>query len=351
MKKFFSKYWLFILLATLATILAGFYFKNKVSRPEITEKLLLLPTLEIESHPIQIKPNLSQLEKNLPSFKLKIEVYQIDSSSLSDQKTLSIAKSFGFQNPPNVLRNQKGELSYNWADEEKNLSINLHQGTINYDLNISEHPEFIKGELPQISEVEERVKLFLKENYFLTEGIELKTKDIYFVKNFFPYFSKVDKKEEADLIQTNFEYQDNGRKIITAGDYPPTISIIIGPEFKIVNFNYYFLFSKIEVLPDLYPTKTRGDITNYLSKNPAISYFISNQTSLDDTNILTTKEYSQLITSYSFNNIELVYYKYDPLQTYLQPVFLITGKATLKDGQQGEVGLYLPAIKDEYLLK
>jgi len=37
-------------------------------------------------------------------------------------------------------------------------------------------------------------------------------------------------------------------------------------------------------------------------------------------------------------------------ENYLIPLFLISGKGTLKNGEQVEISLYLPAVKDDYLL-
>jgi len=345
MKRFILKYWLFILLATMATILAGFYFRNKISPPRAPEKLLSLPVPTIKSYPISVYPNISQLQEKFPSFDQKVTVYQLTPPSFSDQKAVSIGERFGFFTPPTVT-SVDGGVSYSWVTEENSLAINLRRGEINYSLNILEYPEFIEGELPLLSGVEEKAKSFIEEGEFSPpEGVELKTKNIFYVKNYFPYFDKVDEGEEADLIQVDLEYQVNGNKIMTTGDYPPVISIIIGPEFKIAIFNYYFLSNKIEPLKDFYPLKTKAEVLKAIKTNPKISYL-----SLDEVDNPTSEDYNQLITNLIFENIELVYLKYDPLQIYLQPVFLITGKATLKDGQGGEVGLYLPAISDKYLL-
>jgi hypothetical protein len=349
MRKFITKYWLFILLATIATILAGFYFRNKISPFKAPEKLLSLPTPIIKSHPISISPNISQLQEKFPSFNQKVLVYQVSPSSFSDQKAISIGKKFGFSTPPTVSTSPEGGISYGWIGEENSLSINLRRGGVYYNLDILKHPEFIEGELPLYSEVEEKVKSFLEENEFSPpEGVELKTKNIFYVKNYFPYFNKVDKREEADLIQVDFEHQVNGNKIITIGDYPPVISIIIGPESKIVIFNYYFLSNKVEPLKDFYPLKTKDEVLKDIEANPRISYLSTFLVGVDNP---TPEDYSQLITNLTFDTIEFGYLKYDPLQSYLQPVFLITGKARLKDGQEGEVGVYIPAIKEEYLLK
>ena len=335
----------------MATILIVFYFKNKTSFSYIPEKLLSLSPPKIESYSILTTPNLSQLEKNFPSLNQKAEVYQLDSSFFSDQKAILIAGGFGFSTPPTVLTLPDGTMSYSWSAEKNNLSINLHGGEINYSLNILKYPELIQGELPQLSEVEEKARSFLKENNLLPpEGVNLKIKEIFYVKNFFPYFKKVDKKEEADLIQIELEYQINKNKVVAINDYPPFISIIIGPEFKIVVLNYYLLCNKIEPLKDTYPLKIKDEILKNIKINPRISYF-SASISEGDNPTASPEEYKQLITSLNFNNIELIYYKDSPLQSYLQPVFLITGQATLKDGTQVEVGLYLPAIKDQYLLK
>ena len=346
-KNFFSKYWIFILLAAIATILAGFYFKNKISPPQVSEKLLSLSIPEIESSPIAVTLNVSPLEKNFPSFPQKLEVYQVTSPSFSNQEAIKIAQGLGFQDKPLIFNDVKGPL-YTWSGDINNLSINLHEGKISYGLDLLNHPEIVKGAPPPLSEAETKTKEFLIEKgFFPPEKVRLEIKESYYAKAVGSYFEKSSLEDkETTLTHLMLEYKINNRRV--AGSELISVSIYIGAEFKIIRFDYQPSFKKIELL-DFYPLKTKEEIIQNIKSEPQISFIKTSKNYLED--YLPTKETSQNITSLTFENIELVYYKYDPLQVYLQPVFLITGKAILKNGQEGGVSFYLPAIKEEYLLK
>lgn len=336
-KSFFIKYWLFILLATLATILSGFHLKNKFPSPQEVKKLLPLPLPSLESQSLHASPNISTLEKNFPSFEKNIAVYQVVSSPLSDQQAISIANRLGFTEPPTVSQNYQGDAIYDWSKEEKSLSINLRWGSINYHLT----PSTPQNLTPlSFSRVENIAKNFLEENKFLPpEGIILKLKEISWANDFGYGIEKVLSSQNANLVQIDFEYEIDNKKLINS-------SVVIGVNFKeqITQFTYQYSFKEIKLL-EMYPLKTKKEVIETIKTKPTISYL-----HIPNYYTVTTEEFKN-ITNVTFDNIELVYYKYDPLQSYLQPVFLITGKARLKDGQEGEVGLYLPAIKDEYLLK
>lgn len=344
-KIFFSKYWLFVILAAIVTILGSFYIRSKNLTPKIREELLSLPSPRIETYQILIIPNNYKIEDDFPSFKPKVEVYQVEASSFNDQGAVQIAKNFNFNDPPLVSYEQNGGNLYNWSDEKKFLSINLHEGKISYGLDLLSYPELIGGLQPSLSTTEDEVEKFLKQNnLFPPDKINLYIKDRYYAKIGTDSFERtlIDDKN-AKLLHLEFGYKIDEKKI-EGLEFSPSISLFIGPEFKIARLDYNPSFKSIKFF-NSYPLKIKQEVIEKIRKNPQISYLKIYGESM------VASELSKNITSVNFDNIELIYYKYDPLQTYLQPVFLITGKATLKDGQQAAVGLYLPAIKEEYLLK
>jgi len=348
-KKFLSKYWIFILLSLIATILGGFYLKNKISPKEkLPEALQSISSPIIPSYPVSISPETSTLQKNFPSFEKKINVYQASSFSFSDQEALKISQALGFTEKPIVSRDENNKVTYNWYEEENFLIIHLYEGRISYGLNFP-LKEVEKKPLPSLSEAEIEFKEFLKKNNLMPPNeIELEIKDEYYAKVVGSFFEKTNPEDkEVSLLHFEYEYKINNKKIKEASLYP-SINLYLASDFKIVKFDYYNFFNKINYLSS-YPLKTLNEVIQDIKKSPRISYLLLAGT--DDPIIFSPEELKQLITNLTFDNIELVYYKYDPLQSYLQPVFLITGKARLKDGQEGEVGLYLPAIKEEYLLK
>jgi len=339
-KNFFSKYWLFVLLTIIATIFGTFYFKNKSIPPIVGNKLLGLPSPQIESYKIPNSVSISLEENNLESPKKDLEVYQASSFVFSDQEAIEIAKRLGFLQLPTVTYNQirKGNV-YTWDDEQKSLIMNLNWGTINYHQKLkNQSPSQINS--ITLTEGEEIVSKFLESNGFLPNGdISLVKKDLFYIKTSEMGAKKVSSPQEANLIEADFDYKINQKKITNC-------FIIIAIDFskQIVNFNYQPAFKGVKIL-DNYPLKLRDEIMKDLKNKREISYLLT------PSSYSPTSEEVKKITSLSFNQIEIAYYKYDPLQSYLQPVFLVTGIANLENNQQAEIGVYLPAIKDQYLLK
>jgi len=337
-KNFFLRYWLFILLAAATTILVGSYLRSKNYPLKISEKLLALPAPKIESYSISAPLNLSQIEKKFPSFDKNQEVYQVIQSSFSDQEAVLIGEKFGFSGTPTVSSDNQGGNVYDWGNQETYLSLNLRWGSINYrttPLNKTSSDKLL--DFPQAEKVG---KDFLNKNGFLPPNlISLKTNDIYYANDLGSGLERVTSSQNANLIEVIFGFEINNKKILDS-------SVVLGISYlgKVTYFNYQTTFKEIKLL-DYYPLKTKGEIIQILETKPSISYlYIPNY-------FAATQEESKNITNIIFENINIVYYKYDPLQLYLQPFFLITGKATLKNGTEGEFGIYLPAIQDKYLLK
>jgi hypothetical protein len=341
-KNFFKKFWLFIVLATIATVLFGLYFFQKNLSEKTTGNLLPLPSIDIETYPISVSPivDISLIEKNFPPFNNKAEVYQALPSFFSDQEAVMIAKKLGFFGSPSVSRNQQNENIYTWNANDKFLAINLHRGQVEFGLTPSYEEITPLGISLSLAAAENIAKDFLRVNNLLPpENISMEQKSISYIKTQNIYYKEVSTPPEANAVQIGFGYKINNKEITDSHAL-----ITINLDSQIIGFIYQPPFKEIKLL-DIYPLKTKEEIVQILKTKKSINYFfIPNYYG-------STAEESQNITNLTFDNIELVYYKYDPLQTYLQPVFLITGKATLKGGQQGEVGLYLPAISDKYLLK
>lgn len=336
-KSFFSKYWLFILLTIIATIFGAFYFKNKSISPIAGNKLLGLPSPKIESYKIPNSVSISLEENDLQLTEKDLEVYQVSSFVFSDQEAIDVAKKIGFSQSPVVTYDQiRGGNVYTWSEEQKSLTINLHWGTINY------HQKSNNQNLSPItlSDAEKIAHQFLENNGFLPpNNINLVKRDLSYIKTSEMGSKKVSSPKEANLIEIDFEDEINQKKIINC-------FAILAVDFsgQIVNFNYQPVFKEVKIL-DKYPLKLRTEIMENLKNKREISYLFT------PSSYSPTSEEVKRITGLSFNQIEIVYYKYDPLQSYLQPVFLVTGSVNLENNQQAEVGIYLPAIKDQYLLK
>jgi len=340
-KEFILKYWLFIFLAALVATLASIFLVNREVK-EGKDQLLSISSPKIETIPTSISPNLKNLKNNFPDFDQKLPVFEVSGLSLSNQESLKIASDFGFNQVPNVT-----DSIYDWSTEFNDLSIYLEEGIINYGLNLLNHPELISGSPPSIEEAENQGREFLKkEGFLLPKEIEVELEETYYAKVIGSYFEATKEEDkEKTLTYIKFIYKLNNKKIKGLGlnDF----SFFIGSDFKIARLDYSRMFKEIKSI-DLYPLKNKEAIINSLQSKPRISYLKRQDHYSNE--YLFLEEDVKTLKNLSFDNIELIYYKYSPLQTYLQPVFLITGTAQLENNEVVETGLYLPAIKDQYLL-
>lgn len=339
---FLRKYWLFILLAAIATTLAIFYFISKSSSPIKKTNLLSLTPPEIKTFSV-ITFSSDELEKNYPPFSQEIEVYQVDETLINDQQAIKIAQNFGYNENPQVTNYLQGQI-YNWSNNQDRLAIYIQGGTIQYTSN----QILNKNEPPSLLEAENRLKEFLNEKELIpSEKIttEVKEKDFYFTDGS-DFIKTTSVNSQKNFTFLKLVYKINN--LIIDGPEQPSISIYFANNFQIVRFNFSKIFNEVNA-DSLYPIKTKDEIIKSIKENPRIS-FLKDISGFYEENLILEEKVPEL-KSLSFDKIELIYYKSINKQTSLQPVFLITGKAILKDGTQAEAGLYLPAIKDEYLLK
>lgn len=341
MKKFLKNYWLFILLAFIASILVGLFFINKKGGGQEKlekERLLSIPYQKFEEYQLKVSPNFNYLYNNFPSLPQREIVYEVTHSSFSEQEAIEIAKKFGFQNKPEFsIYNDK--IFYDWKEPDKFLTINLSDGKIDFnnkDRNLITSPSIF---LPNISEVDFLVKSILEEKSLLPkEEINLLVNDKSYLKLFDYEYGTTNNPKEAFAIQVKLQYQLKKIKILGAD-----MTILIGNNNEILKLNYLSSFKTIKTL-DSYPLKNKEEIIKNLKSLNLINYF-------EIINGYSFLEESVNIRKINFNKIEIVYIKNQFPQTNLQPIFFISGQAVLKDGTQTEVGIYLPAIQDKYLLK
>jgi hypothetical protein len=344
---FLKKYWLFILLPILITILAGFYFNRPKTEQKSVVKLPPLTKPEINSQ-ASIIPEISQLEKNFPVFNQEAEVYQVKDNSFSDQEAINISKKFGFQENPKATRDNINGSIYRWSNETSNLSVYLRNGEINYGLNLLKNPQLIEGEPPSLEEAELNFRSFLKENgLFDSEKVSLELKKANFAKINKGYFEETTVNDQGKkLAYLEFVYKINNFEVQGIG--PIQINVYLGPKSKIVNLNFMKTFNQIADF-NSYPLKSKEEILQILKNKPQITFLRNPNSELEEEVLL---EYAlQQIKELTFDKIELVYFKGDSQQSFLQPVYLISGDAYLPDVGHLNAGFYLPAVQDQYLLK
>lgn len=340
MKKFLKNYWLIIFLAFIASLLLGIFLIQKNKTLKVTpgeEKLLLLPYPKFQEYQLKIPLDYNDLLKNFPELTQEEIVYEIENPFFSEQEAVKIAENFGFKNNPE-FKDYNNKIYYEWDDSQKNLTINLTEGKIDFT-NKNPNLETSLISLPDISRVDSIIKSILEEMGLLPEEkINLLIKGKSYLKLFGYEYGTTTNPQEAFGIQVNIQYELEKIRLLEND-----IIILIGDKNDILKLSYQSLFKKIKVL-DSYLLKDKEEIIRELKSSSLINYF----------KIINGYELStdpQDIKNISLEKIELVYLKTETPQSYLQPIFFINGQAVLNDGRVAEVGVYLPAIKDEYLLK
>lgn len=340
MKKFLKNYWLIIFLAFIASLLLGIFLIQRNKTLKVVpkeEKLLSLPYPKFQKYQLKIPLNYNNLLKNFPELTQGEIVYEIENPFFSEQEAVKIAENFGFKNNPE-FKDYNNKIYYEWDDPQKNLTINLTEGKIDFT-NKNPNLDTSLISLPDISKIDSIVKSILEEMGLLPEEkINLLIKDKSYLKLFDYEYGTTNDPKEAFAIQVNLQYELEKIKFLEND-----ITILIGDKNEILKLSYQSMFKKIKIL-DSYPLKNKGEIIEKLKSLNLINYFkIINDYELSAE--------SQKINKISLNKIELIYLKTETPQSYLQPIFFINGQAVLDDGRSAEVGIYLPAIKEEYLLK
>lgn len=339
MKKFLKNYWLIIFLAFIASLLIGIFFIKRESGTEKdTEKLLPIPKPRFQEYQIKTTLNYSNLLKNFPEIPQSESVYEVGSPSFLDQEAIKIAEKFNLKEKPN-FKDFENKIYYEWIRPEKDLIINLTEGNLDFirkDLKLN---NFSLISLPDISEVNSITQLFLEEKGLLpSKDIELSIKDKSYLQSFGLEYGVTNNPQEAFAIEVSLQYKLNNIRFLEND-----VVILIGDKNEVLKLEYQSMFKNLQSF-DTYPLKNKSEIIESLKSIKSINYFkIINDYALPME--------SENIKSIDLNKIELVYLKNTAPQSYLQPIFFISGQGILSGNKIAEVGIYLPAIKDEYLLK
>lgn len=341
MKKFLKKYWLLIFLAFIASLLLSLFLINRqiiVSQKSEKEDLFLLPAPKITSYPVKVRLDFSNLLSNFPSLPLRENVYEFSNPSYSNEEAMVIAKKLEFNTQP-ISENYNGEVFLSWKEEERYLSINLKKGSIEFSNTRKDLFLPVPSLLPNINNIEPFAKSFLQEKGLLPKDeVNIIIVSKSYLESFGEEYEEVNKNDNAFAIQAKIEFQLKDINLTGIG-----INLVVGKNNEVIKFNSELGLKNVQLLTS-YPLKEKKEVIQIIQKADFINFInIPN-------NYLPYEEIKQL-REISFNKIEVVYLKTSPTQNYLQPIFFISGQGTLIDGRTSEIGIYIPAIKDEYLLK
>lgn len=333
-KIFLKKYWIFIVLSLIIGFLIGTYIINR-NKNQKKEQILAVPSQKVDSYPVKIPFNINLLEENIDN---KLDVYEISNTPFSNEEALKLANIFNINSQQKVYTDQRtNNIFYEWLTENKFLTINLSNKNINFQITT---PKLEKNtKLDDLNTFETLSQNFLKDNQIYPQNpINLAIKNKSYIKIDETLYKKTDSLIDANGALIEYQYQINNKKIIGA-----EISLVFNSNKDLIKFNYQSIFKIIKPL-SLYPLKNKAEILKEIKDYKSINFF-------NILNYYATYSEIENLNKINLNKIEIVYIKNELSQSYLQPFFLISGQGILNDGRTAEAGLYLPAIKDEYLLK
>ncbi len=336
-KNFLKKYWLFIILSLIVGLLIGLYLINK-NQDQKKLDLLIIPQQEVDSYPIKTSLKITDLENNIKNINQQLEIYEVSEPPFSNDQAIKIAQSFNLLEAPKVYNDQRtNNIFYEWLNEEKFLTINLSNKNITFEL-IKPNLEG-KSQPLDLDNLETNALNFLKTNQLLPpDSISLIPNKKGYLEINKTLYQEIDSAAQANGAIIQFQYQINSKSLVGS-----EITFIFNSNQELIKFNYQSTFTRITTF-DFYPLKDKAEILAKVKNYKDINYF-------NIPSYYTTYSESENLTSVNLKTIEIIYLKNELRQNYLQPFFFIKGEGTLNDGRKAEVGLYLPAIKDEYLLQ
>lgn len=326
---FFKKYWLFILLGALATIvvvLGVFYAPSVKPQPKPTPTPLSLTPPQIEG---QSLPRTVQVSLENFFYPKTMKIYQGVENRLLAEKAKTIAQQLGFTTEPQISQSALQETFYNWTKNGEYLSINLKTSEINYGKDPYSLPLAKEGTLfSPIKTQETLIKLL--EELDLVPSYSLQTLKEQYLALLGPVIAEV-AQEKAELIMVGLNPVLADTLLLGQNPRVSPISIMLDKGNNLISFKYQSSFSSFDPKEE-YQLKTIEEIEQTVSKEGKIVFL----------SLMTEAEEVEL-KDVNLNQAKVAYLQ--PLkENLIQPIFVLSGTATLETKEVTEVNVYLPAI-------
>jgi hypothetical protein len=329
----------FIILSFLLVLILFFIFKNK--NQEQKTELPPLEKEEINQKEINSIVNTSILERDFEIFPEKANVYKTKESTISQTKASSFAEELGFNQAPFISQDVEFGLIYTWTVLEKNLNIYPQKGYFLYTVDLLNFPDLNIGNLNPINDVEQSADDFVFSKIVKdSQTLKPTKKESFYIKKSGPLFLEATQ-EQAEFIQVNYDFKIETLRIVKEDPKKHALSLIIGPQNRIFKIEYFSPPEDISII-ESYPLKSKKEVLEEITTRPKISLLEIEEKPM------TIPSDLENILAISYQKIELVYLQ-NPKNNYLYPLFLITGEAKLKTGENAKTYLYLSAIKEEFL--
>lgn len=330
-KKILLAFGIFVFVIFLAII-----FKPN-SQNGITPSTGELPNQNIPNYlsgsQIQINLNFKQSDFNFPT---SLPVLNINSANISLNDAQQIANNFGLNSQPLQLNDINQGLTYLWQDNNQVLTVYSGSGQISYDL-----PSLVnttsKGAIGD-------TELISRANSFLVNKFNFSQDQIKF--SFFTYATQPTGSEELNYVSksaanfyiANFSYDSTNLKIVTLKPTDSLMKVNMLSDGTILHVTAY-KYESINPSSSLYNLKNYDQVKANIGQATIVSLNNGNTTLTDLT--------PQNIKNINITNIETAYLMDSPTTKVLQPIFLLSGTATLTTNTTVTAVLYLPAIVNQ----
>lgn len=296
---------------------------QKITQPKPTT--FLQGKLQIES---RLKKDNFQVPDKLP-------IYEFISPKVTYQSSLETARKLGFSSDPFILTDASQGTVYLWSEDSKYLKIVPSQNIIDYKNSIISINKTI---LPNDELLIEAAKKFLQDSQLIDTN-KIKLYKIQFFDSGVEDFFTLKDRADADLASVLFQESIDKYPIINPSPDVGTINVKVNTEEKIVAV-YLHQLKNVKRGTE-YPLKSFEEFEISLAKATIHS--------LDNGNIDLLRIKQEDTEKVYIDNLSIAYLtEFSSSQEILQPIFLLSGSAKLRDGRLVSALLYLPAISERF---
>lgn len=346
---FIKKYWLFILLSALV---AMFFVLWLSQRPKHELPLVPVPTPTAGVLP-QPQSQFSQLlgegfyyqilfsENEFAKFPPTLPVYR--TKKFTKEEIVShyakITADLGFLVSP-VEQQRPDEKYLVWQEEENYLGINISSGQLSFIgkslLNTS-----LQGQILSSTQIQNLIRQRLIGWGLISEETKIETIEGFGVAGL--ELIPVKDLSQALVFRIFFSPEFDSFPLIGLGPAKNLIEAKVDNKGILLSLSFNLHKAGEEVF-DNYPLKSFEETIKEIKEGK--SQIVSVLTSKQEERSIPPRDQIQEI---KISSIAIAYYETTEIQEFYQPVFLLKGNMTLKEGETLQASFILPAISAEYL--
>jgi hypothetical protein len=331
-----KKYWVFVVLIVIGLGLLIIRFTTQEDRPDLqslpeTQTTLMKPIID----GLPLPSNVSFKIESFPEI-AQAEIYQGKEIIFSSEKAKLVGSKLGFSQDPQITDDVFLGKFRLWNENNYSLSISLSPGTIDYSLDLYKASIPTSNQLPSPEKTRTKLETLLKDLEISPLPEISWQKEEYLIKGF--YFKTVSSPNDANFIKSGFNPTIGDYQLVGPNPYEPLVSLILDREENIVKLFFQSYFSDFEK-KEAFPLKNEKDIKLTLKTDGKIVYYDTLKTSI------AVPEFK----SVSLEQVRLAYFQEMKRNLTVQPIYILNGTGTLKDGKKTAVIVYLPAVSSDKL--